>query len=51
MKTRPLRVYLDSNALIAYLADEKGRASVVESVLEDGPQRQDIAAHICAVDN
>lgn len=35
MTTRPHRVYLDSNVLLAYLANEDGRASVVASILED----------------
>ena len=35
MRARPIRVYLDSNVLIAYVADEEGRAGVVQSVLED----------------
>ena len=35
MTARQIRVYLDSNVLIAYVADEEGRAGVVQSVLED----------------
>ena len=34
-----MRVYLDSNVLIAYVADEEGRARVVQSVLEDATTR------------
>lgn len=35
MRTRPIRAYLDANVLIAYVANEEGRASMVESVLDD----------------
>ena len=35
MKARPPRAYLDANVLIAYVADEEGRAGVVECLLED----------------
>lgn len=37
MPTRPNphRVYLDANVLIAYLADEPGRADVIQAVLHD----------------
>ena len=35
MRTRPIRAYLDANVLIAYVANEEGRAGVVESVLDD----------------
>ena len=35
MTNRPHRVYLDSNVLIAYVADETDRASVVASLLRD----------------
>ena len=35
MRARPIRAYLDANVLIAYVADEEGRAGVVQSVLED----------------
>ena len=30
MRARPIRVYLDANVLIAYVADEEGRAGVVQ---------------------
>ena len=40
MRARPIRVYLDSNVLIAYVADEEGRAGVVQSVLEDARQEK-----------
>ncbi|WP_419913919.1 type II toxin-antitoxin system VapC family toxin [Candidatus Poriferisodalis sp.] len=35
MKTRPVRAYLDANVLIAYVANENGRAGIVQSVLDD----------------
>lgn len=35
MRTRPIRAYLDANVLIAYVANEEGRAGMVESVLDD----------------
>lgn len=35
MQTRPVRAYLDSNVLIAYAANEEGRAGTVQSVLDD----------------
>ncbi len=35
MTASPPREYLDANVLIAYVANEEGRAGVVESVLED----------------
>ena len=49
MRARPIRVYLDSNVLIAYVADEEGRAGVVQSMLEayvrsEGPDDSDTHA-------
>lgn len=35
MKAKPIRVYLDSNVLIAYVANEEGRAGLVQSMLDD----------------
>ena len=35
MKAEPVRVYLDANVLIAYVADEEGRADKVQSLLDD----------------
>lgn len=34
MRARPVRAYLDANVLIAYVANEDGRASIVQSVLD-----------------
>jgi len=36
MPAEPPRVYLDANVLLAYVSDEDGRASVVQSLLDDG---------------
>ncbi len=38
MSVEPPRVYLDANVLLAYVSDEEERASVVQSVLDDGRQ-------------
>ena len=46
MRARPIRVYLDSNVLIAYVADEEGRAGVVQSVLEDARGKKSEVARI-----
>ncbi len=35
MKAKPIRVYLDSNVLIAYVANEESRAGLVQSMLDD----------------
>ena len=40
MRARPIRVYLDANVFIAYVADEEGRAGVVQSVLEDAREEK-----------
>ena len=34
MRARPVRAYLDANVLIAYVANEDGRAGIVQSVLD-----------------
>ena len=50
MRARPIRVYLDSNVLIAYVADEEGRAGVVQSVLEDArEERIDLITSVLSI--
>ncbi len=40
MNARPLRAYLDSNVLIAYLANEVDRASTIQSMLDDAREKK-----------